>query len=135
MKFVKEFDAQIKRAADKSDLPGLKRLETERADFQRGGKLPVDAFLAKARQTYEGDVRASGLELRKALEKAKVDYTKDRKIVEAEGIDAELVASAPKAVRTQKKEPPFDKISGQWQISIGERQYESRQGPQPERAL
>ena len=61
-----------------------------------------------------------------SAEKAKADYIKARKIVEAEGIDAELVASAPKAVRTQKKkEPPFDKISGQWQIAIGERQYEA----------
>ena len=125
-KLGKAIETKIDEVAKKSDLAGLKQLQAQKDAFETNGELPSGACVAKARVTYEDEIRAARVEMRKALEKAKTDYVKARKVAEAEAIEAELRDIAPKVQHKQvKPPPPPDKIAGQWVIAIGERQYEA----------
>ncbi len=124
-KLEKAIEAKIEEVAAKADLASLKKLEAVKNAFVQDRTLPTEALVAKARKDYDTEIFAANLALRKARETAKLDYTKARKIAEAEAVDAELRASAPKVARPQVKEPPpNDKITGQWSIAIGDRTLE-----------
>jgi hypothetical protein len=90
------FDAKLKEVAGKGDLDGAKAVKAQAEQFEKDGKLPAATQLARDKRDYEAAVKAADDQLRKALEKAKTEYTKKLKLAEAEAVAAELSAPAGK---------------------------------------
>lgn len=89
-KLVVALDAKLKEVAGKGDLDAAKDLKSQKESFEKEGALPGSPFTARARADYDAGVRAAHDLLRKALEKAKTDYTKAIKLEQAEAVAAEL---------------------------------------------
>lgn len=90
------FAAKLKEVAGKGDLDGAKAVKAQAEQFEKDGKLPTAAPLARDKSDYEAAVKAADDQLRKALEKAKTEYTKVLKLAEADAVAAELSAPAGK---------------------------------------
>jgi hypothetical protein len=100
-KLLLAIDNKLKEVAGKGDLDGVKDIKTQKDLFHKDGKLPSGAYLGRAKSDYDDDMRGARETLRKALEKAKIEYTKALKIEEADAIAAELkqLAAAMQADR------------------------------------
>jgi hypothetical protein len=110
-KFVAALDAKLTEVATKGDLEKTKAIKMQKEMFEKDGTLPKSPVLTQSRSDYEADVRSAKEGLIKALEGAKVAYTKAIKVKEADEIAAELkqfAAAAPakkSGGRTEEKGP------------------------------
>jgi hypothetical protein len=87
---VAALDVKLREVAGKGDLDNAKEIKEQKELFEMEGTLPKSPMLARANRDYESGVRAAKRAMRKALEKAKGDYTKAVKLDQAEAMAAEL---------------------------------------------
>ena len=120
--FLAEMTKQSELAAKRSDLEAVKRIDAEREAFETDGKLPTNPYVALSRKRFETELSRSKFALKKTLESAKSEYVKAKRLAEAEAIESELRADAPKVVqRVEKEQIPVDPIVGFWRLVIGEK--------------
>jgi hypothetical protein len=77
-------------AASKGDLKGVKTIGAQKDQFEADGTLPTAPQLVAAVSAYKTEVRAAADAFAKGLRKARDEYTKARKIDQAEGVEVEL---------------------------------------------
>lgn len=91
-RLLKVIEARAQAAAEKGDLTALKILDEAKQTFDLEGKLPEslkDASVLAANKAYSGAVKGADTVLSRAYEQAIRDYTRARKIADAEAVRAE----------------------------------------------
>jgi hypothetical protein len=91
-RLLKVIEARAQAAAEKGDLTALKILDEAKQTFDLEGKLPEslkDASVLAANKAYVGAVKGADTVLSRAYEQAIRDYTRARKIADAEAVRAE----------------------------------------------
>lgn len=127
-KLLTAVDEEIRKAAATGSLELVKSIQQEKASLETDGNYePKAARLKPALIRYQAEVKAARDKLRTSLTSAKVAYTKQLKIAEAEAVDAEIkaigtalpaagVAAAPTAPNDLKGGIAvllFDRVTGQ----------------------
>lgn len=92
-KFLAAVDDEIKKAAASGSLELVKSIQQEKAALEADGNYePKAARLRPALTRYQSELKAARDKLRTSLTAAKVAYTKQLRIAEAEAVDAEIKA-------------------------------------------
>jgi len=117
-KLVAAMEAKLREVAAKGDLDNAKMIKSQKELFEKDGTLPMASMIARAKGDYESDLRAARVSLRKALEKAKGDYTKAIKLDEA-GALKELADVSPAKKGANPAEKAKPKVVATWAHQVG----------------
>jgi hypothetical protein len=89
-KFLEAVAKKSDETAKRGDLKGVKVIEAGRDLFESDGTLPKAPQLSAVATTYKAELKTTTDAFLKTLRKARDDYTKAKKIEQADEIQAEL---------------------------------------------